>query len=49
MFSSGVWENEAGPVGAPQRSLLKRVVGVPRTTPADIESVFETLGTRFPV
>jgi acyl-CoA dehydrogenase len=36
------------PAGGPQRALLKRVVRVPRTAAADVESVFESLGARFP-
>jgi acyl-CoA dehydrogenase len=36
------------PAGSPQRALLKRVVRVPRTAAADVESAFESLGARFP-
>jgi acyl-CoA dehydrogenase len=36
------------PPGGPQRVLLKRVVRVPRTAAVDVESVFGSLGARFP-
>ena len=36
------------PAGGPQRALLKRVVRVPRTAAADVESAFASLEARFP-
>jgi hypothetical protein len=35
------------PHGSAHRSMLKRVIRVPRTTGADVESVFRSLEPRF--